>query len=166
MFMVDRQDVYLHVDPSPEYRRALSSAQPLSVALDCLALSRTGLQWATQAQLIACHYLVSFIANRFSQVGFVMRSDLLKHMTRIALLAVLLGSCDVFAGPQIIDTTGKTVRVQYVNTGSRDLDTKAIKLIGNHCGERGFRVANRTVEVTHRNVSGEPTLITIDAVCL
>ena len=95
-----------------------------------------------------------------------MRSDLLSRgMTGIALLAVLLGGCD-FSGPQIVDETGKTVRVRYVNTGSRDLDTKAMQLIAEHCGERGFRVANRTVEVTYRNVSGEPTQINIDAVCL
>src|SRR5262245_48338337 len=42
-----------------------------------------------------------------------MRSDLLS-MTGIALLAVLLGCCD-FSGPQIVDETGKTVRVRYVN---------------------------------------------------
>ena len=95
-----------------------------------------------------------------------MRSDLLSRgMTGIALLAVLLGGCD-FSGPQIVDETGKTVRVRYVNTGSRDLDTKAMQLIAKHCGERGFRVEHRTVEVTYRNVSGEPTQINIDAVCL
>jgi hypothetical protein len=84
----------------------------------------------------------------------------------IALLAVLLlAGCD-FSGPQIVDETGKTVRVRYVNTGSRDNETKAMQLLANHCGERGFRVERRTVEVTYRNVSGEPTQINIDAVCL
>ena len=84
----------------------------------------------------------------------------------IALLAILLlASCD-FSGPYIVDETGKTVRVSYVNTGSRDLDTKAMQLIAKHCGERGFRVEHRTVEVTYRNVAGVPTEINIDAVCL
>ena len=83
----------------------------------------------------------------------------------LLFLAVLLGGCD-FSGPQIVDETGKTVRVRYVNTGSRDLDTKAMQLIAQHCGERGFRIAHRTVEVTYRNVRGAPTQINIDAVCL
>jgi hypothetical protein len=91
-----------------------------------------------------------------------MRCDSLKPMT---LLAILLGGCD-FSGPQIVDETGKTVRVRYVNTGSRDLNERALRLIAEHCGERGFRVAHRTVEVTYRNVSGTPTEINIDAVCL
>jgi hypothetical protein len=95
-----------------------------------------------------------------------MRSDLLKSMTRIAFSAVWLAGCGFFTGPEIVDVTGKTVRVSYVNTGSRDLDTKAMQLIAKHCGERGFRVAHRTVEVTSRNVSGQPTLINIDAICL
>ena len=90
----------------------------------------------------------------------------LKPMTRIALPAVLLAGCGFFTGPEIVDVTGQTVRVRYVNTGSRDLDTKAMQLIAKHCGERGFRVTNRTVQVTHRNVGGEPTQITIDAVCV
>jgi hypothetical protein len=94
-----------------------------------------------------------------------MRRDSLSRVG-IALLAVLLGGCGFFTGPEIVDVTGKTVRVHYVNTGSRDLDTKAMQLIAKHCGERGFRVVNRTVEVTYRNVSGEPTEINIDAVCL
>jgi len=95
-----------------------------------------------------------------------MRSDLLSRgKTGVGVLAVLLGGCD-FSGPQIVDETGKTVRVRYVNTGSRDLDTKAMQLIAKHCGERVFRVAHRSVEVTSRNVSGEPTLINIDAICL
>ena len=95
-----------------------------------------------------------------------MRSDLLKSMTRIAFSAVWLAGCGFFTGPEIVDVTGKTVRVSYVNTGSRDNETKAMQLLAKQCGERGFRVANRTVQVTHRNVSGEPTQITIDAVCL
>jgi hypothetical protein len=96
-----------------------------------------------------------------------MRSDLLsRDMTGIALLAVLLAGCGFFTQPEIVYVKGKTVGVRYVNTGSRDLDTKAMQLLAKHCGEQGFRVTNRTVQVTHRNVSGEPTQITIDAVCL
>ena len=84
----------------------------------------------------------------------------------IALLAILLlAGCD-FSGPLIVDETGKTVRVRYVNTGSRDNETKAMQLLAKHCGERGFRVTNRTVEVSYRNVGGDPTQINIDAVCL
>ena len=67
---------------------------------------------------------------------------------------------------QIVDVTDKTVRVRYVNTGSRDLETKAMQLIAKHCGQGGFRVTNRTVQATYRNLSGEPTQIAIDAVCL
>ena len=96
-----------------------------------------------------------------------MRSDLLsRDMIGIALLAVLLAGCGFFTQPEIVYDTGKTVGVRYVNTGSRDNETKAMQLLAKQCGERGFRVANRTVQVTHRNVSGEPTQITIDAVCL
>ena len=95
-----------------------------------------------------------------------MRWDLLKPITRIALPAVLLAGCGFFTQPEIVYASGKTVGVRYVNTGSRDLETKAMQLLAKHCGEGGFRVANRTVQVTHRNVSGEPTQITIDAICL
>jgi hypothetical protein len=90
----------------------------------------------------------------------------LKPMTGIALLVVLLAGCGFFTQPEIIDVTDKTVRVRYVNTGSRDLETKAMQLIAKHCGQGGFRVTNRTVQATYRNVSGEPTQIAIDAVCL
>ena len=95
-----------------------------------------------------------------------MRSDVLKSMTRIALLAVLLTGCDLFTQPEINYESGNTVGVRYVNTGSRDDETKAMQLLAKHCGERGFRVTNRTVRATHRNVTGEPTQITIDAICL
>jgi hypothetical protein len=59
-----------------------------------------------------------------------------------------------FTQPEIVDVTDKTVRVRYVNTGSRDLETKAMQLIAKHCGQGGFRVTNRTVQATYRNVSG------------
>ena len=95
-----------------------------------------------------------------------MRWDLLKPITRIALPAVLLAGCGFFTQPEIVDVTDKTVRVRYVNTGSRDLETKAMQLIAKHCGQDGFRVTNRTVQATYRNVSGELTQIAIDAVCL
>jgi len=77
-----------------------------------------------------------------------------------------LVGCGFFTQPEIVDVTDKTVRVRYVNTGSRDLETKAMQLIAKHCGQGGFRVTNRTVQATYRNVSGEPTQIAIDAVCL
>jgi hypothetical protein len=87
----------------------------------------------------------------------------LKTMTGIALL---LGGCGFFTEPKIVDITDKTVRVRYVNTGSRDLNEKALRLVAEHCGQGGFRITKRTVEVTYRNVTGEPTEINIDAVCL
>lgn len=81
----------------------------------------------------------------------------LKTMTGIALL---LGDYGFFTEPKIVDITNKTVRVRYVNTGSRDLNEKALRLLAEHCGQGGFRITNRTVEVTYRNVTGEPTEIT------
>ena len=84
----------------------------------------------------------------------------LKPMTGMALLVVLL------AAVASLLSLRSSMHVRYVNTGSRDLETKAMQLLAKHCGEGGFRVANRTVQVTHRNVSGEPTQITIDAICL
>ena len=91
-----------------------------------------------------------------------MRCGSLKPVT---LLAVFIGGCGFFTEPKIVDVTDKTVRVRYVNTGSRDLNEKALRLIAEHCGQGGFRITNRTVEVTYRNVRGEPTEINIEAVC-
>jgi hypothetical protein len=56
---------------------------------------------------------------------------------------------------------GKTVGVRYVSVGiqSRDNETEAMQLLAKHCGGRGYQVTNRTV-------SGQPTRVTIDAVCL
>ena len=86
-------------------------------------------------------------------------------MIRIALLAilVLLAGCQysVFARPEIVYASGKTVGVRYVSVGvqSRDNETEAMDLLAKHCGGRGYQVTNRTV-------SGQPTRVTVDAVCL
>jgi hypothetical protein len=67
----------------------------------------------------------------------------------------------VFARPEIVHASGKTVGVRYVGVGvqSRGNETEAMQLLAKHCGERGYQVTNRTV-------SGQPTRVTIDAVCL
>lgn len=88
-------------------------------------------------------------------------------MTRIALLAVLavlLTGCvqsSVFARPEIVYSSGKTVGVRYVSVGvqSRGNETEAMQLLAKHCGPGGYQVTNRTV-------SGQPTRVTIDAVCM
>ena len=85
-------------------------------------------------------------------------------MTRIALLAVLLVGLvgcqySVFARPEIVYATGKTVGVRYVSVGiqSRNNETQAMQLLAQHCGG--------PFQVTNRIESGQPTRVTIDAVC-
>ena len=78
-------------------------------------------------------------------------------------LADLLGGCiqsSVFARPEIVYSSGKTIGVRYVSVGvqSRN-ETEAMELLAKHCGGAGYQVTNRTV-------SGQPTRVTIDAVCL
>jgi hypothetical protein len=56
-------------------------------------------------------------------------------MIRIALASLLLAGCQysVFARPEIVYASGKTVGVRYVSVGvqSRDNETEAMELLAN-----------------------------------